>query len=119
MKMRLNFARCLLHDPEMYFLDEPTTGLDPINAGRIKELIRELQQRGKTIFLTTHNMFDADQLCDRVALIHQGALCALDSPARLKLAHGQSECRSPWKTARDPTTAFLWRVSVPTRNSWS
>ena len=89
MKMRLNFARCLLHDPEMYFLDEPTTGLDPINAGRIKELIRELQQRGKTIFLTTHNMFDADQLCDRVALIHQGALCALDSPARLKLAHGQ------------------------------
>ena len=89
MKMRLNFARCLLHDPAMYFLDEPTTGLDPINAGRIKELIRELQQRGKTIFLTTHNMFDADQLCDRVALIHQGALCALDSPARLKLAHGQ------------------------------
>jgi len=89
MKMRLNFIRALLHEPEVYFLDEPTTGLDPIYAGKIKEMIRQLKEDGKTVFLTTHNMFDADQLCDRVALLHHGKIRALDTPYHLKLEYGK------------------------------
>jgi fluoroquinolone transport system ATP-binding protein len=89
MKMRLNFIRALIHDPEFLFLDEPTSGLDPINADKIKRVIRQLKERGKTIFITTHNMFDADQLCDRVALIEAGEIKALDSPANLKMRYGQ------------------------------
>lgn len=88
MKMRLNFVRALLHDPDMLFLDEPTSGLDPVNAGKIKKLIRELKEQGKTIFISTHNMADADQLCDRVALLHRGEIKALDTPASLKLQFG-------------------------------
>ncbi|MBR9999639.1 MAG: ABC transporter ATP-binding protein [Cyclobacteriaceae bacterium] len=89
MKMRLNFIRSLLHDPDVFFFDEPTTGLDPIYAGKIKQMIRELKDRGKTIFLTTHNMFDADQLCDRVALLHLGEIRAIDSPYNLKMKYGK------------------------------
>jgi fluoroquinolone transport system ATP-binding protein len=89
MKMRLNFVRSLLHNPDVLFLDEPTSGLDPINAGRIKEMIKALKAQGKTIFITTHNMFDADQLCDRVALLHQGEIKALDTPAHLKRQFGK------------------------------
>lgn len=88
MKMRLNFVRALMHNPEMLFLDEPTSGLDPINASKIKEIIKTLKAEGKTIFITTHNMFDADQLCDRVALLHQGKIIELDSPENLKKKHG-------------------------------
>ncbi len=88
MKMRLNFVRAILHDPAMLFLDEPTSGLDPINANKIKALIRDLGARGKSIFITTHNMFDADQLCDRVVLLHEGKIMALDTPANLKMAYG-------------------------------
>lgn len=93
MKMRLNFVRALLHDPEVLFLDEPTSGLDPINAARIKEIIRSLRRQGKTIFLTTHNMFDADQLCDRVALLHRGVIQAIDTPADLKIRFGAKTVR--------------------------
>lgn len=93
MKMRLNFARALLHDPDVLFLDEPTSGLDPINGNKIKQIIRELREQGKTIFITTHNMFDADQLCDRVALLHQGTIKALDTPANLKLQYGEKSVR--------------------------
>jgi fluoroquinolone transport system ATP-binding protein len=91
MKMRLNFIRALLHDPELLFLDEPTSGLDPINGNKIKQMIRELKKQGKTIFITTHNMFDADQLCDRVALIDDGRIKIIDSPDSLKLKHGQNK----------------------------
>jgi fluoroquinolone transport system ATP-binding protein len=93
MKMRLNFVRALLHNPPMLFLDEPTSGLDPINAGKIKNIISRLKAEGKTIFITTHNMFDADQLCDRVALLHNGEIKALDTPAHLKLQHGQRKVK--------------------------
>lgn len=89
MKMRLNFIRALLHNPDILFLDEPTSGLDPMNGRLIKDMILALKKEGKTIFITTHSMFDADQLCDRVALLAQGEIKALDSPARLKQAHGQ------------------------------
>ena len=93
MKMRLNFARALLNDPDMLFLDEPTAGLDPTTARRIKDVIRELQGRGKTIFLTTHNMHDADELCNRVAFIVEGELKVIDQPAVLKLQHGSKTVR--------------------------
>lgn len=88
MRMRLNFVRALLPDPGILFLDEPTTGMDPANARRIKDLIRELRERGRTVFLTTHNMTDADELCDRVAFIVDGELRAVDTPRNLKVGHG-------------------------------
>jgi fluoroquinolone transport system ATP-binding protein len=89
MKSRLNVARALLHDPELLFLDEPTAGLDPVNARLIKEIIQAQKQAGKTIFLTTHNMTVADELCDRVAFIVEGQIRLVDAPRELKLRHGQ------------------------------
>lgn len=88
MKMRLNFIRSLLHDPELLFLDEPTSGLDPLNAKIIKNMILEMKAQGKTIFLTTHNMTVAEQLCDRVAFIVEGSIPVIDSPKELKIKHG-------------------------------
>lgn len=89
MMVRLNFARALLHDPELLFLDEPTTGLDPTTAGRLKDAIAGLRAEGRTIILTTHNMHDAEALCDRVGFIAAGRLRALGAPAALKLQHGE------------------------------
>jgi len=87
MKQRLLIARALVAKPEVLFLDEPTVGLDPASARELRSLIRDLQVQGMTIFLTTHYMEEADQLCDRVAIIDVGKLVALDSPDRLKRAH--------------------------------
>ena len=84
MKQKLAIARCLLHDPPVLMLDEPTLGLDPGAARNIRQMIRELKEQGKTIILTTHYMEEADQLCDRVGIIHQGKIIALDTPSRLK-----------------------------------
>jgi fluoroquinolone transport system ATP-binding protein len=89
MRMRLNFVRALLHRPELLFLDEPTSGLDPVNAKIIKDLIQNLKDEGRTIFLTTHNMNVADELCDRVAFIVEGEIKAIDTPRALKLHYGQ------------------------------
>ena len=89
MKMRLNFVRALMHDPEILFLDEPTTGLDPVNSRKIKDIILEQKSKGKTIFLTTHNMYDAEELCDRVSFITDGILSLTDSPRNLKLLNGK------------------------------
>ena len=88
MKHRLTFARSLLNNPAVWFLDEPTTGLDPAIAAQIKEIIKRERGRGVTTFLTTHNMFIADELCDRVAFIVDGALKLIDSPKALKLRYG-------------------------------
>jgi fluoroquinolone transport system ATP-binding protein len=93
MQMRLNIARALQHQPELLFFDEPTAGLDPVNARRIKELILDLKQQGCTIFLTTHDMHVADELCDRVAFLVDGAIALIDSPRNLKLRFGQSRVR--------------------------
>jgi fluoroquinolone transport system ATP-binding protein len=89
MKHRLTFARSMLNNPELWFLDEPTTGLDPAIAADIKDIIREQNKKGVTIFLTTHNMFIADELCDRVAFIVDGEIKLIDSPKALKLAYGE------------------------------
>lgn len=89
MQMRLNFARSLLNNPQLIFLDEPTSGMDPVNARKIKDAIREQKMKGKTIFLTTHNMAVADELCDRVAFIVDGKIVLIDSPKKLKIEQGE------------------------------
>jgi fluoroquinolone transport system ATP-binding protein len=89
MKHRLTFVRSMLNQPILWFLDEPTTGLDPAIASVIKDIVREKKERGTTIFLTTHNMFLADELCDRVGFIVDGELRLIDSPRNLKLKYGE------------------------------
>ncbi|MGB3905029.1 MAG: ABC transporter ATP-binding protein, partial [Anaerolineae bacterium] len=84
MRQRLHVARCLLHDPEVLFLDEPTMGLDPVGARELRQVIRNLVAQEKTVFLTTHYMFEADALCERVAVINHGKIVALDTPEGLK-----------------------------------
>ena len=84
MKQRLHLARMLLHDPEILFLDEPTIGLDPVGARELREIIRQLHEQRKTILLTTHYMFEADALCQRIAVLSKGRLAALGTPAELK-----------------------------------
>ncbi|RKX78108.1 MAG: ABC transporter ATP-binding protein [Spirochaetes bacterium] len=84
MKQRLHIARALLHDPDILFLDEPSIGLDPIGAREVREVVRNLQAEKKTILLTTHYMFEADALCQRIAVINHGKIVALDTPEALK-----------------------------------
>jgi len=93
MKSRLNFIKALIHDPKLLFLDEPTSGLDPSNARQMKDIILKQKSMGKTILLTTHNMYDATELCDRVAFIVDGSLRALDTPRGLIMAKGASMIR--------------------------
>lgn len=89
MKMRLNFSRALLGKPKILFLDEPTSGLDPVTSANLKEQIKALRDLGATIFLTTHNMQDADDLCDRVGFIVDGELKQLDAPSQMKQRYGK------------------------------
>jgi fluoroquinolone transport system ATP-binding protein len=89
MKHRLTFARSMVNKPELWFLDEPTTGLDPAIAADIKDIIKGENEKGTTIFLTTHNMHIADELCDRVAFIIDGEIKLIDSPRNLKLKYGE------------------------------
>lgn len=84
MKMRLSFIRSILHRPKLLFLDEPTSGLDPSYARLVKDMIIEQKNKGTTIIITTHNMHDADELCDRVAFIVDGDIVALDAPQQFK-----------------------------------
>ncbi|HMB17864.1 MAG TPA: ABC transporter ATP-binding protein [Gaiellaceae bacterium] len=84
MKQRLHIARGLLHDPPVVFLDEPTIGLDPVGARELRATIASLTSAGKTILLTTHYMFEADALCDRIAVINRGEIVAHGTPAELK-----------------------------------
>jgi ABC-2 type transport system ATP-binding protein len=90
MKQRVTLARALLHKPELLFLDEPTSALDPGNMRHIHEALRKLNAAGTTIFLTTHDMQEAETLCDRVAFIDRGELVALDTPEQLRLSYSDS-----------------------------
>jgi ABC-2 type transport system ATP-binding protein len=89
MKQRLMVARSLVNRPRLLFLDEPTEGLDPASAESIRSIIREERERGATVFLTTHDMLEADRLADRVAFINQGKIVALDTPHNLKQQYGK------------------------------
>src|SRR5919197_4460899 len=86
MRQRLHVARGLLHDPPVVFLDEPTIGVDPVGARELRHTIAELAQAGKTVLLTTHYMYEADALCDRIAVIAKGEIVATGTPAHLKSA---------------------------------
>jgi fluoroquinolone transport system ATP-binding protein len=97
MKHRLTFARSMINNPELWFLDEPTTGLDPAIAATIKDIIREQNEKGVTVFLTTHNMFIADELCNRVAFIIDGEIKLIDSPKNLKLQYGEKMVEVEYK----------------------
>lgn len=96
MKSRLNFIKALVHDPKLLFLDEPTSGLDPANSRLMKDMILAEKNRGKTILLTTHNMQDAAELCDRVAFIVGGQIFALDSPHHLIMSKGAAKVSYTW-----------------------
>ena len=102
MKNRLSVARALLNDPELLFLDEPTGGLDPVGGRGIKDLLREQKQHGKTVFLATHDMAVADQICDRVAFIVDGKISLIDAPRELKLRYGDHRVRVEYRV-RDRT----------------
>jgi fluoroquinolone transport system ATP-binding protein len=89
MKMRLNFIRAIMHNPDILFFDEPTAGLDPVNAQKLKRYIIKLKNEGKTIFVTTHDMTTADELCDRVSFIANGEIRLTEKPSVLKNEHGK------------------------------
>jgi fluoroquinolone transport system ATP-binding protein len=93
MKQRLVFARALINKPQILFLDEPLSGLDPATADRIKEIIVKRKAEGCTIFLTTHNMHLAEEVCSRVAFLNEGKIAAMDSPRSLKLKYGEKSVR--------------------------
>lgn len=93
MKTRLGVIRAFLHDPSLVFLDEPTGGLDPVNVATIGRLIRARADGERTVFLSTHDMNVAEQLCDRVAFIVDGTVAAIDAPRALRLAHGEASVR--------------------------
>ena len=91
MRSRLNFIKALIHDPDILFLDEPTSGLDPTNNRLMKDIILAEKKRGKTVIITTHNMYDATELCDQVAFIVAGKVSALDSPHNLIMSRGAAK----------------------------
>ena len=93
MKKKLDLTRALLPDPVILFLDEPLEGLDPASARKIKDLLLEMKENGKTIFLTTHNMYVADELCDRVVFIVDGKIRLVDNPKELKIKMGKRVVR--------------------------
>jgi len=101
MKTKLNFVRALLNNPKMLFLDEPTTGLDPVSARQIKNIILQKKKQGTSIFLTTHNMIDADELCDRVGFMVDGKLVLIESPKDLKLRHGKKLVKVEYLNNKD------------------
>lgn len=89
MKQRVILARAILSKPDLLFLDEPTAALDPSNCHQIHNVLRELNNSGTTIFLTTHNMEEADKLCHRVAFLNEGTISALDTPENLKIKYAE------------------------------
>ncbi|HJA65990.1 MAG TPA: ABC transporter ATP-binding protein [Candidatus Mediterraneibacter cottocaccae] len=91
MKQRLVFARTIIHSPKLLFLDEPTANLDPATADEIRALIRQLNDNGTTVFLTTHNMEEADELCHRIALLNKGKIVECGSPEELKLKYSRKK----------------------------
>ena len=93
MRGRLTLARALQHRPELLFLDEPTAGLDPSTARQVRQVIEGARANGATIFLTTHDMVTAQELCDRVAFLNEGRITALDSPEALRRSHGRRALR--------------------------
>ena len=112
MKQRILIARALLHKPEVLFLDEPTRGLDPNVARDIRSIVTNLADKGMTVFLTTHYMEEADNLSDRVAIIDQGRIVALDTPEHLKAEYGEDESTTLEDVFVQLTGRYLGRGST-------
>jgi ABC-2 type transport system ATP-binding protein len=108
MKQRLHLARGLVGDPEVLFLDEPTVGLDPMASLRFRELVTEIRDEGRTVFITTHDMSEAEAVCDRVSLIDRGAILATERPAML----GRWINRYEWVEVRDLDDALAARLAA-------
>lgn len=119
MKQRLVFARALINNPKILFLDEPTSGLDPATANKIKALIKERKEAGCTIFLTTHNMFAADELCDRVAFINDGRIVASDSPRSLKLQYGEKSVMVEYQEGESLLKKIFFLENQVEKNSFN
>ncbi|WP_438433473.1 ABC transporter ATP-binding protein [Gorillibacterium sp. sgz500922] len=102
MKQRLMIARSILHKPSLLFLDEPTSSLDPANTLEIHKLLRALNKEGTTIFLTTHNMEEADKLCRRVAFLNAGEVVELGVPGELKLKYSDRSVKVLLKDTPEP-----------------
>ena len=101
MRQRVSMARVLISNPKLLFLDEPTSGLDPSGAVLFRRMIEEERRKGTTVFLTTHNMLDADLLCDRVAFITNGNIAALDTPKKLKEKNSNQSIHSEEPTLEE------------------
>lgn len=97
MKVRLNFVRAMLNNPRVLFLDEITNGLDPVNASIIKDIIRDFNRKGGTVFITTHLMGDVEELCDRVLFMVSGKVLTPATPRELKLRHGERNLKVEYK----------------------
>lgn len=129
MKGRLMLARAVLHHPEILFLDEPTSGLDPATTRRIHELILNMQREGTTIFLTTHNMTEAEKLCKHVALLHEGSIVEYGEPGeinrrynhmnklRLRLYDGTTVELPNTEEAADTVRTYLMHRQIETIHS--
>ncbi|MGE7882708.1 ATP-binding cassette domain-containing protein [Bacillus sp. NPDC094077] len=91
MKQRVTLARAILHKPDILFLDEPTSALDPVNVQNIHKILKDLNKEGTTIFLTTHNMDEAETLCNRIAFLCGGEIVALDTPENLRLQYAKDQ----------------------------
>ncbi len=97
MQMRLVFVRALLNQPRLLFLDEPTSGMDPVNARLVKDIILDLRSQGRTVFLTTHDMATAEELCDRVAFVVDGRIATMGSPTELRVARSRRSLRVDYR----------------------
>jgi ABC-2 type transport system ATP-binding protein len=107
MQQRLMIARALMHDPKILLLDEPTTGLDPQARRSLWELVKELQQGGLTVILTTHNMEEADNLCQRIAIIDHGKIVMIDSPTVLRKQLSGQRVMDLWVRCASPVAEIL------------
>lgn len=98
MRQRAALLAALIHSPELLFLDEPTSGLDPAARAEVHRMLAELKAAGTTVFLTTHDMSEADGVCDRIAILDEGHIAACDSPEKLKLEHARNNVTIHTKT---------------------
>jgi ABC-2 type transport system ATP-binding protein len=116
MKQRLSIARALMHDPQVLFLDEPSTGLDPQTRLRVWEIIRRYNRNGKTVLLSTHNMHEAEQLCDEIAIIDHGRVIVSGTPKQLKAAMADGHVfKVRFSAVPTDLTARLKRISGVTQ----
>ncbi|MGH9189556.1 MAG: ATP-binding cassette domain-containing protein [Acidimicrobiales bacterium] len=115
MRQRLHLARGLIHEPAVVFLDEPSTGMDPLAAREFRQIVRQLRSEGRTVFLTTHDMAEAEAVCDRVTLIDRGRLLATESPAglsKLMSSHERVECEGAESDVLEVVSAMAGVTSV-------